>query len=415
VGEGSVSARGEVVGAAGLVRAAVAWWAESSSRRGASAGRVGRRRAEARSCCRWAARPGQRARDGRRRGGPRRRPVGAPTARSVAGAASPGGHGRPGVRRCAAAGSAAPSVRSAPVRRRRQVLRLGGEVLRDQRELEPDSVVFEGAGGEVLKPGLLGGADAVLGPGAGAVQALELDRARRRRRRARRGGARGAHQPVLGRARVRRSSGRAPGRDADRPRRLSLDEAVWLQRAIDLAPAGVARTSRQSALDAATTRPVPSEAGRRGLEDTARADVEHGSRIDRRVEPLGIPARNVALGLFAVMPARTGAEHDPDVEGAVNEQMRPVGARAGHDRAAERARCDAFEPGSSARPTSRRPVGPRTKARERSPPTCSLQPTCRASRPPSRPTRESRTARRPDRCSHRPRAARGQRWPVTGP
>jgi hypothetical protein len=51
----------------------------------------------------------------------------------------------------------------------------GGEVLGDQRDLDPDGVVIEAAEGEVLKPGLLGGADAVLGVGAGAVQPLTLD------------------------------------------------------------------------------------------------------------------------------------------------------------------------------------------------------------------------------------------------
>src|SRR3954453_4432046 len=52
----------------------------------------------------------------------------------------------------------------------RQVLGPGGEVLGDQRQLEPDGVVIEVAEGEVLKPGLLGGADAVLGAGAGACR-----------------------------------------------------------------------------------------------------------------------------------------------------------------------------------------------------------------------------------------------------
>src|SRR4051794_33652319 len=109
-----------------------------------------------------------------RPGGRRRRPVRAPTARCVAGAASRGGRGRPGVRRCAAAGSAAPWVRRRRLAVERQVLGPGGEVLGDERQLEPDGVVIEVAEGEVLKPGLLGGADAVLGAGAGAVQALEL-------------------------------------------------------------------------------------------------------------------------------------------------------------------------------------------------------------------------------------------------
>src|SRR3954465_12086467 len=56
-----------------------------------------------------------------------------------------------------------------------QQLGPGGEVLGDQGQLEPDLVVVEVAERQVLKPGLLSGADAVFGVGAGAVQALDLD------------------------------------------------------------------------------------------------------------------------------------------------------------------------------------------------------------------------------------------------
>ena len=58
----------------------------------------------------------------------------------------------------------------------RQELGPGDEVLGDERELQPDGVEIEIAEGEVLQAGLLGGADAVLGAGAGAVQALKLNR-----------------------------------------------------------------------------------------------------------------------------------------------------------------------------------------------------------------------------------------------
>ena len=58
----------------------------------------------------------------------------------------------------------------------RERLGPGDQVLGDQRELQPDGVVGELAEREVLQPGLLGGADAVLGAGAGAVQALQFDR-----------------------------------------------------------------------------------------------------------------------------------------------------------------------------------------------------------------------------------------------
>ena len=59
-----------------------------------------------------------------------------------------------------------------------QAQRLGpdAEVLGDQRELQPDGVEVELAEKEVVKPGLLGGPDAILGVSAAAVQALELDR-----------------------------------------------------------------------------------------------------------------------------------------------------------------------------------------------------------------------------------------------
>ncbi len=52
----------------------------------------------------------------------------------------------------------------------------GDEVWGDERELEPDGVVVEVAERQILQPGLLGGTDAILGVGAGAMQALELDR-----------------------------------------------------------------------------------------------------------------------------------------------------------------------------------------------------------------------------------------------
>jgi hypothetical protein len=58
----------------------------------------------------------------------------------------------------------------------RESLCPGGQVLGDQGELEPDGVVVEVAEREVLQAGLLGGANAVFGGGAGAVRALELDR-----------------------------------------------------------------------------------------------------------------------------------------------------------------------------------------------------------------------------------------------
>jgi hypothetical protein len=52
----------------------------------------------------------------------------------------------------------------------------GGEVLGDQRDLQRDGVVLEAVEREVGQAGLLGDADAVLGAGAGEVQALKLDR-----------------------------------------------------------------------------------------------------------------------------------------------------------------------------------------------------------------------------------------------
>ena len=113
-----------------------------------------------------AARPGAR----------RRRPVRRPRASCVAGAGWRGGRGRRAGRRCAGAGSAASWVRSGELAVERELLGPGDQVLGDQRELQPDGVVVEVAEREVLQAGLLGGADAVLGAGAGAVQALELDR-----------------------------------------------------------------------------------------------------------------------------------------------------------------------------------------------------------------------------------------------
>jgi hypothetical protein len=57
----------------------------------------------------------------------------------------------------------------------REPLGPGGEVLGDQRDLKPHGVVVKVAKREVGQAGLLGGADAVLGAGAGAVQALKFD------------------------------------------------------------------------------------------------------------------------------------------------------------------------------------------------------------------------------------------------
>ena len=57
----------------------------------------------------------------------------------------------------------------------REPLGPGDEVLGDQRDLEPHGVVVKVAKWEVGRAGLLGGADAVLGAGAGAVPALKFD------------------------------------------------------------------------------------------------------------------------------------------------------------------------------------------------------------------------------------------------
>jgi hypothetical protein len=58
----------------------------------------------------------------------------------------------------------------------REQLGPGDEVLGDERYLHPDGVVIKAAEREVFEAGLLGGADAVLGVSAGAVQALEPGR-----------------------------------------------------------------------------------------------------------------------------------------------------------------------------------------------------------------------------------------------
>src|SRR5207248_2615304 len=57
-----------------------------------------------------------------------------------------------------------------------QALGPGDQVLGDHRQLKPDGVQRELPEREVLNPGLLGRADAVLGVRPATVQALDLDR-----------------------------------------------------------------------------------------------------------------------------------------------------------------------------------------------------------------------------------------------
>ena len=106
----------------------------------------------------------------------RRRRAGEPRASWLAGAAWRGGRGRRVVRRCAGAGSAGSWVRrsaSSPSRQSGCVQALRSWAISESSS--QTALSANSRNGRFSRPVLLGGADAVLGVCAAAVQALELD------------------------------------------------------------------------------------------------------------------------------------------------------------------------------------------------------------------------------------------------